>query len=95
MPDLRQRLDRGVAALPGETIFAADQDNRELRWCLRNLAVDAYDRTAGGLIAAGLLTRTTRRRLIAGAYQEQGQTFTTKGAARSGERAAAELLAAL
>ena len=27
MADLRQRLDRGVAALPGETIFAADHQH--------------------------------------------------------------------
>jgi hypothetical protein len=37
--------------------------NRELRTWLRRLAEDADERTRGGLVAAGVLARTTRRRL--------------------------------
>ena len=42
MTDLRQRLDRGVAALPGETVFTADHQHM-----LCNAGVDQMMRQHG------------------------------------------------
>jgi hypothetical protein len=51
-----------------DTVVAAivadrGQQDRDLRVWLRRLAIDADERTRGGMVAAGLLTRVTCRRL--------------------------------
>lgn len=44
-------------------LILRDRTNRDTRFWIRKVAEDIYDRTCGGLVAAGVLTRVTRRRM--------------------------------
>ncbi|WP_055479557.1 GOLPH3/VPS74 family protein [Sphaerimonospora mesophila] len=68
-----------------------DRANRDLKVWIKQIAEDIYDRTCGSLVAAGLLTKVTRRRLGMLA-QTRYQPVDTAPAvrARAGVRAAAD-----
>ncbi|WP_433414693.1 GOLPH3/VPS74 family protein [Microtetraspora malaysiensis] len=44
-------------------VILKDRDNRDTKFWLKKVAEDVYDRACGGLVAAGVLTRVTRRRM--------------------------------
>ncbi|GLW97956.1 GPP34 family phosphoprotein [Microtetraspora sp. NBRC 16547] len=44
-------------------VILQDRDNRDTRFWIRKVAEDIYDRACGGLVAAGVLTRVTKRRM--------------------------------
>ncbi|NRQ32843.1 GPP34 family phosphoprotein [Nonomuraea sp. NN258] len=43
--------------------IAQDRANRDVKFWIKRLAPDMYDRTCGSLVAAGVLTKVTKRRL--------------------------------
>ncbi|GII83600.1 hypothetical protein Ssi03_15900 [Sphaerisporangium siamense] len=66
-----------------------DRVNRDLKLWIKQIAEDIYDRTCGSLVAAGVLTKVTRRRLgVLAQVRYQPVDTTPAVRARAGVREA-------
>ncbi|WP_084517474.1 GOLPH3/VPS74 family protein [Microtetraspora niveoalba] len=72
-------------------VILKDRDNRDTRFWIKKVAEDVYDRACGGLVAAGVLTKVTRRRMgVMAQTRYQPADIAPVVRARAGVRGAAE-----